>query len=214
MTIASPYQAYTWNTSKYTCICVTSLAHWKHSKTRGGTKRQMTKPKWLRKETWQSTKWLLVLFYSPLAWSIQGVYWGLSSPCLTVGWLSVQGGHWSETGGWFSLMSHWKLAACSPAPLGCLLPASLLKHCLGLAALQDRIKTYTSTQIPVSSHLHQRLNDFFPRLMRLRFLTALFLPPLHQLQKKPHKKQSYWVTKMSQLFSHCFLNELLSPFYR
>jgi len=57
------------------------------------------------------------------------------------------------------LIGRW--VPSSLAPLGCLLPASLLKPCLDLAALQDRIKTYTSTQIPVSSHLHRRLDDFF-----------------------------------------------------
>lgn len=69
-------------------------------------------------------------------------------------------------------MSQWKLAVRSPAPLGCVLPASLLQQRLDLAALQDRIKTYTSTQIPVSSHLCGRLNDFL-----LCLLLQGFLPP-------------------------------------
>lgn len=81
-------------------------------------------------------------------------------------------------------MSHRKLAGRSPAPLGCVLPASLLKHGLDLAGLQDRIKTYTSTQIPVSSHLHGRLNDFFLCLPLQGILTALFLFYLHQLGEK------------------------------
>ena len=89
----------------------------------------------------------------------------------------------------------------SLAPLGCLPPASLLKPCLDLAALQDRIKTYTSTQIPVSSHLHRRLDDFFPCLRCLGFS----LPSSIFLYISYKKKASYWVNKMSHLFHMVFL---------
>lgn len=89
----------------------------------------------------------------------------------------------------------------SLAPLGCLPPASLLKPCLDLAALQDRIKTYTSTQIPVSSHLHRRLDDFFPCLRCLGFS----LPSSIFLYISYKKKESDWVNRMSQLFHMVFV---------
>lgn len=132
---------------------------------------------------------------------IPTVYQGLSSPRLTIRCLSVQGSRWSETEG-CSLRSHWTPAPGSPAPLGCLPPASLLKARLDLAAVQDRIKTCTSTQIPVSSHLHRRLNDFFPCLRWLPFLL-----PCSIFLYVSYKKKSYLLelTKMSHLFHVVFL---------
>lgn len=66
----------------------------------------------------------------------------------------------------------WKPAARPPVPLPCLLQPPL-KHCRGLAALPDRVKTDTSAHIPISSYL-RRLNAVFPCFTLLGFSSPCF----------------------------------------
>lgn len=130
---------------------------------------------------------------------VQSVYPGLSSPCLTVGCLSVQGGHWSETDGCFSLMSHPKLVAPLPCstglPLTCLCAQTL--PWLGSTTRQNKnIHVYPNSCL---LSFTQEIKWFLPLSCTARILTAWLLLPLHQLQGK--KKKSYRITKMSQPFS-------------